>query len=142
MTKPKVVRCLKTFVTIRDKQGNTYEGIQAGVAEICGDGTTDGESFYVTTVVADWPQEQLALMGHAVRSSYAAVDYLVWEVKHGDNEKYTTVVYPGDLILFINGKIIPFIGEQVKLLFDVTKEVREIPLEPDHVKHGDSGENE
>lgn len=128
MTEPKVVRRLKTMVRIFDRQGVQYEGVLVGLAERCGDGTTDGETFYPTSSPALWTQERFALLGKSVKQVDVAVDYVVWEVTHGDNDQYTTHVYPGDLILFIDGKIVPFIGEQVKHFFSVEKYTVELPV--------------
>jgi hypothetical protein len=137
MIEPKVIRRVTTRAVITDKTGRNYEGLQLGHAERCGNNELDGIPFYLTTDAKLWSDDQMALFGKYIRGADAAVDYAVWEVTHGDNEQYKTVVYPGDLILFVDGKIIPIIGEQVNLLFDVTTYQVEIPVEPDPEQHVD-----
>jgi hypothetical protein len=130
-----VIRKIRTVAKITDKAGNVYEGLQAGLAECCGNNELDGQPFYLTTALELWPEDQLALFGHTLRRADVSVDYAVWEITHGDNNQYKSLVYPGDLILFVDGKTIPIIGEQVKLLFDVTLNQVEVPIEPDEGEH-------
>jgi len=129
---PKVIRRLKTFVTITDKHGIVYDGLQLGLAEKCGGKPGyDGEMIYVTKAYEEWsPEKKAALSKQVFISHRAPVDYIIWEVTHGDNDQYVTTLYPGDLLLFIDGSFVPYIGEQVKLGFNVTKETRELPPEP------------
>ncbi|MNU01818.1 hypothetical protein D3C72_2453360 [compost metagenome] len=57
------------------------------------------------------------------------VDYLVWNCTHGDNEQYVTRICPGDILLLIDNKIVPVIGELRELMFDYEHYSIDAPLE-------------
>jgi hypothetical protein len=108
-----------TKVIIKDKFGTTHSGLQVGHAEVCGDGETDGQQFY-PTVGLDLENFQRVLTRDKVFfRADAAVDYVVWQLTHGDNHQYTTLLYPGDVIILVSDKMLPVVGDAVKLFLDV-----------------------
>lgn len=130
MTQPQVVRRVINLVRIKDKQGKEYTGFVIGLAEKCGDGKTDGQAFYGTADLLTQSNEQFASINKQLKTIWdCAVDYLVWDCTHGDNEQYITRICPGDLLLIIDDKAVPVIGELRELMFEYEHYTIDAPQE-------------
>ncbi|MNK75904.1 hypothetical protein D3C87_954580 [compost metagenome] len=118
------------LVRINDKQGKAYSGFVIGLAEKCGDGEIDGQAFYPTKDLLTMPNDQFDKVKKQLKTIWDCnVDYLVWNCTHGDNEQYVTRICPGDILLLIDNKIVPVIGELRELMFDYEHYSIDAPLE-------------
>jgi hypothetical protein len=130
MSNQPVTRRIYNLVRIKDKQGKAYTGFVVGLAEKCGDSELDGQAFYATEDLSGWTDEQFALVNKKLKAIWdCAVDYLVWDCTHGDNEQYISRICPGDLLLVIDDKVVPVIGELRELMFEYEHYTVDAPLE-------------
>lgn len=97
----------------------SYPGFKINQCEWTGNLTHEQGLISITEGISDDVNELLKNkeLVYAVKNT----DYVVMQLIWGDNKEYMTELYPGDIVIKVDGKFIPFCGKQVNLVFKVNE---------------------